>query len=72
MTIHDIWFNSNMDHNTYVTIWDFTHTNVLFFETAEQLTDEMMDLEIWMFTVIDADDKGINEIHFTLKRGLTA
>lgn len=71
MTIRDIWMNSNMNYDTYVTIWDFTHEKVLFDGIAEALTEKTMDCEIWMLTVIDANDRGINEIHFTLERGLT-
>ena len=74
MTIRDIWLNSNMGYDTNVKIygfWDFTHEKVLFDGRAEELTEKAMDCEIWMLTVIDADDSGIIEIHFTLERGLT-
>lgn len=71
MTIRDIWLLSNMNFDTYVKIWNFGHEKVLFDGIAEEITDKTMDCEIWMLTIIDADDRGINEIHFELERGLT-
>lgn len=73
MTIKDIYRDSNMIENTYVTIWDFNRENLLYCGTAKRLTVKMLNWEIWLFNVTGLSYNGeytdITDIVFILESG---
>lgn len=67
MTIHELWYNSNMNQNTNIDIYTYSRDKVIYTGNIENIPDELFESKVWLFIVTEVKNTYITDMEIILE-----